>query len=181
MYPSNSAPDLECSVCTVPIFRACGLTDALDSIPVNIATQKLHKPVLVTPMRPISEQLESFINQLGIEEALDGWRKRKPSPGKLYSMADGKIWQEIKGHDGRPFFENGDDRPDANELRIALTMNFDGFVDVSCAVFSITHCFIIHSFSFERSHHTGSHSSGVLSNSCANLPNHLRCVMLIIQ
>jgi hypothetical protein len=41
-------------------------------------------------------------------------------------ISDGKIWNEIKGHDGRLFFENGDDRPDPDELRLGLTMNFDG-------------------------------------------------------
>ena len=46
--------------------------------------------------------------------------------GKLQSMADGKIWKETLGIDGRLFFENGPERPDPHELRIGVTVNYDG-------------------------------------------------------
>lgn len=46
-------------------------------------------------------------------------------------ISDGKIWNEIKGYDRRLFFENGDDRPDPDELHLGLTMNFNGQM-ISC-------------------------------------------------
>ena len=126
MYPSTSAPDLKCSVCQIAIFQSIhGSGDDVES-PILESRPLKVKPTLVTPTRPISEQLESFINQPGVEEALDAWWTRKRHSHKLTDISDGRIWGEIRGHDGRLFFENGNDRPDPDELRLALTMNFDG-------------------------------------------------------
>ena|SRR5882762_5257451 len=114
------------SICQIPIFQPIhGSGDDVES-PILESRPLKVKPILVTPTRPISEQLESFINQPRVEEALDAWRTRKHHSHKLMDISDGRIWDEIRGHDGWLFFENGSNRPDPDELRLALTMNFDG-------------------------------------------------------
>jgi hypothetical protein len=126
MYPSTSAPDLKCSVCQIPIFWPIhGSGDNVES-PILESRPLKVKPILVTPTWPISEQLKSFINQLGVEEALDAWWTWKHHSHKLMDISDGRIWNEIRGHDGQLFFENGSDKPDPDELCLTLTMNFDG-------------------------------------------------------
>ncbi|KAG1728034.1 uncharacterized protein EDB91DRAFT_1086205 [Suillus paluster] len=58
-------------------------------------------------------------------------------------------------HDQTPFFDNSIDRSDPDELRIGVTLGFDGF-------------------NYQRSRSSASHSSGILSTCIANLPNHLK-------
>lgn len=127
MYPSDSAADLMCSACNTPLF---GSADD-SSQPSRTLPESKRKPLLVTPTRLISDQLAGFLNQPGMEDEIDAWRTRPHTRGKLDSIQDGRIWSTIPGHDGRPFFENGEDRPDPDELRIGITMNYDGYVSHS--------------------------------------------------
>ena len=41
---------------------------------------------------------------------------------------DGKVWKELKGHNGKPFFNNDKNRNDKDELCIGITLGFDGYV-----------------------------------------------------
>ncbi|OCH83767.1 hypothetical protein OBBRIDRAFT_742729 [Obba rivulosa] len=94
-----------------------------------------------------------------MESDLDQWRNEDTTPGQLRRIQDGQIWQTLSGPDGHPFFDNSDDRPNSSELRVGISIGFDGQVFL---------------FSFQRSAFSGSHSTGVLSVSIANLDTHLR-------
>ena len=62
-----------------------------------------------------------------MEAALDDWRKATPFDGKtLRRIQDGEVWRTIRARDGSPFFDNNPQRRDADELRIGVTLGFDG-------------------------------------------------------
>lgn len=123
MYPPDCDVNTICS-CGTPLFGST--SDDFDLPGQSSSRSSKRKPVLVTPTRLISEQLAALLGQPGMEDEIDAWRKRPHTRGKLSSIQDGRVWCTIPGPDGRPFFENGDDRPDPDELRIGITMNYDG-------------------------------------------------------
>lgn len=43
-------------------------------------------------------------------------------------IQDGNVWKALRGHDGELFFDNGPSRKDADELRLGITIGFDGYV-----------------------------------------------------
>ncbi|KAH9946844.1 hypothetical protein B0H21DRAFT_708938, partial [Amylocystis lapponica] len=83
-------------------------------------------PRLQTPFSLLSTQLPEYIVRL--ESSLDAWRTREPTPdGELRSVQDGKLWNASRTcGDGVPFFDNRPDRADPDELRIGVTLGFDG-------------------------------------------------------
>jgi hypothetical protein len=42
------------------------------------------------------------------------------------TIMDGAVWQMIAAHNGKPFFDNTADRDNQDELRIGITLGFDG-------------------------------------------------------
>ena len=63
-----------------------------------------------------------------MEDALDEWRERTRDPDVLEDIMDGRVWITLPSPslNGRPFFDNDHDREDADELRIGVTLGFDG-------------------------------------------------------
>ncbi len=57
--------------------------------------------------------------------ATNGARRRALS-GVLTDIMDGEKWKTVEGPDGRPFFDNNPNRESKDELRIAVTLGFDG-------------------------------------------------------
>ncbi|KZT04236.1 uncharacterized protein LAESUDRAFT_629493, partial [Laetiporus sulphureus 93-53] len=150
LYPANSPPDLQCSKCSISIFKPSNsmFSDAVDE---TQTTRMMSTPKLQVPYSLLSEQLPGYVTHL--EESIDSWRlKGEPRPGAMRGVYDGKLWSSLPGPPGQsqPFFYNGPDRLDPTELRIAVTISFDGFV-------------------YQRSQFAGKHSTGVLSNCIANL------------
>ncbi|KAG1851633.1 hypothetical protein DFJ58DRAFT_842116 [Suillus subalutaceus] len=90
----------------------------------------------------------------GMEKEMDVWRKQENPAGKRTRIQDGDIWQTLRGSDGEFFFDNSSERSSCDELRIGITLGFDGY-------------------SYERSTTSSSHSSGVMSSCIANLPTYL--------
>ena len=80
------------------------------------------------PQCPLSSCLPAFLNHPGIEEVLDEWRSYESQPGKLNTVMDGRVWKTLPGHDGKSFFDNSPDRSEPDELRIGITLGFDGYV-----------------------------------------------------
>lgn len=139
VYPASSLPSSSCSHCDVPLFK--GSTITLETA-VNIpflwhtasAAKPSYKPVLQTPMRLPSTMLNDLINQSpNMEKDLDRWRHQSPDPLCLRCVQDGEIWRTIEGPDKRPFFDNSPDRIDADELRLGVTLGFDGCVAATLA------------------------------------------------
>lgn len=80
-------------------------------------------PLLSFPYKPLEHQLIDLIPE--IEDQLDTWRLKDRTAGVYTDQFDGRICQEIPGHDGQPFF-----RPDLKEmpdgeLRVGITLGVD--------------------------------------------------------
>ena len=64
----------------------------------------------------------------GMEELLDAWWYCKWTLGVLEDIMDGAIWKSLKAPDGSLFFDTSPNRAQPHELRIGLTLGFDGYV-----------------------------------------------------
>ncbi|EDR11390.1 uncharacterized protein LACBIDRAFT_323939 [Laccaria bicolor S238N-H82] len=154
VYPDMEDTPTICANCSSFIFKAANPRLAMNSqAPVSTT----RTPLLRFPYKSIQSQLASILSLPGIEEELDGWRKRQRTPGKYFDVFDGDIPKNIKAHDGTRFFRNdhGDLNGPEGELRIALTLGVDWF-------------------SYLRSQIAPSHTSGPISFNIANLRDHLR-------
>ncbi len=131
VYPAELSPDAACTNCNVALFVSDGVR--ITTLPAQAsragAAKKSVKPKLQTPVMLPSNMLPGLINSTPtMEEDLDAWRARQSQPGKMTCIQDGAIWRTLKGHDGDAFFANGLDRKEPDELRIGVTLGFDGFV-----------------------------------------------------
>ena len=113
--------NLDCTHCNNALFTESGRQKKGKDASQNL------RPCLQFPFRPLSSQLSELLNREGIEDALDSWRARE-SDEVLRDIMDGKVWKELKGHNGKPFFNNDKNREDKDELRIGITLGFDGYV-----------------------------------------------------
>ncbi|KAL5528555.1 hypothetical protein ACEPAF_7691 [Sanghuangporus sanghuang] len=93
--------------------------------------------------------------QPGIEDLFESWRTDAYTEGSYRNISDGSVWNNLKLPNGKLFFDRSPNCEDSHELRIALTLGFDGF-------------------SFTQSKSERTHSSDALSFSVANLPIQLR-------
>ena len=106
-----------CPHCDKPLFKKY-----ID----NVGSSKNRRvPNLQFPFRSLSSQLPEFLNREGVEAALDAWRS-VGSDGSLRDVMDGKIWKSLKDHNGGLFFDNDPKRGNKDELRIGITLGFDG-------------------------------------------------------
>jgi hypothetical protein len=167
LYPADSPISLKCSKCDIPLFKFW------NAIPGSEKTPRT-SPLLQCPRRPISEQLSQLLNRPGMVEAVEQWRMRVPKPGFKTEIMDGEIWKTLPGHDGKLFFDNSEDRANKEELRIGLTLGFDGYVLIDY----IFHADFLSRFGYKNSRQASSHSSGALSCLIANLPTHLKYVYI---
>lgn len=172
-----------CSTCQIPLFKN---SQPFDPSPIpdifpSECRQRQHDnntvPVLQAPYMLLSDILPAFINStLTMEDDLDRWRQTESLPNQMGRIQDGQIWQTLAGPDGQPFFDNSPERPQPHELRIGITIGFDGQA-ASCALPNTRRLTdTLRRFSFSRSAFSGSHSTGVLSVSIANLDTNLRYV-----
>ena len=113
IFDHTSPDDLECPACGIALFDIHPRTQA-------------KKMKLKYPFFPISQQLAEIIMQPGLEDILESWRNYEHTDGEYRDISDGKVWKSLKGADGKPFFDRSPERDGANELRIALTLGFDG-------------------------------------------------------
>jgi hypothetical protein len=109
-------------------------------------------------------------------DAVEQWRTRVPKPGFKTEIMDGEVWKTLPGHDGKPFFDNSEDRANKDEVRIGLTLGFDGYVLIDLVHYTN----FLSRFGYKNSRQAASHSSGALSCLIANLPTHLKYVHMFI-
>lgn len=132
VHPDTLPSDAVCVRCSEVLFRrtrrlpatagASGTTRA--SRPAEAPGSA--RPLLQFPYKSIEEQLKSLLQIPGFENELEKWRAVERHPGVYVDNFDGKICQELKGNDGRPFFENPLP-PGNDELRIGLTLGIDWY------------------------------------------------------
>lgn len=124
VYPEDAPFDLKC--CDQPIFKVRSVLQGnFDGTTATVESQT-PEPVLKFPYRPITDQLKEVISRDGMEDMLDGWRSKRRRDGILDDIMDGEVWRTLEGPDGQPFFDNSPNRTRPDELRIGLTLLFDG-------------------------------------------------------
>lgn len=143
VYPPDSDSTTHCLDCDIFLFRGVTASDedaARPSLP-NSSTSALTsgpkpwpptsfkcKPKLQCAQHPLSNALLRLVWQDGIEKEVDQWRKDQSPPGIRTCIQDGEVWKSLHGADGKLFFDNSPDRSDQDELRIGITLGFDGYV-----------------------------------------------------
>ncbi|KAH9947413.1 hypothetical protein B0H21DRAFT_661023, partial [Amylocystis lapponica] len=138
VYDGNSDTTLQCSTCNIPLFKSTSTNAPPEPAPDTADTSdqpakpplhanvKTSVPRLQTPYSLLSAQLPEYVVRL--ERSLDAWREWEPTPdGELRSVQDGKLWKTLPGPDGVPFFDNQPGRANPDELRIGVTLGFDGY------------------------------------------------------
>ncbi|KAF8324273.1 uncharacterized protein EI90DRAFT_3039705 [Cantharellus anzutake] len=140
-----------CPHCEIPLYRS-SFVDAFQGL-IWGKGQKVAKPKVVMPVAPLSALLAGFLSRSDIEAEVEQWGSTHRNMGAYTSIMDGRVWKEMKDKDGKEFFRIN---KDTGELRLGVTLSLDWF---SC----------------RRSVFAPTHSSGVLSFCCANLPPELRC------
>ena len=125
-YPVDSDPDTRCLDCDEPLFKTKErLAQNFDGS-VQSEEDQTAVPVLKFPYRSLTSQLEELLGRPGMEDALDHWRYVRRRPGRLGDIMDGMVWKTLKGSDGRLFFDNSPSRDSPDELRVGITLGFDG-------------------------------------------------------
>ncbi len=138
VFPSDSPDDLQCNICNISLFSgekysSFGIPIHNDAIGTTwkrkTGNKKSRKPILQSPIRLPSHLIAEIINSTEtMEHDLDKWRGIPLEHGVLKSIQDGNVWKTIPGPilDGPVFFDNTPDRPNPEELRIGVTLGFDG-------------------------------------------------------
>lgn len=126
----NDAVTETCNKCKIPLFKnTAGLPPVLASEAEETRIPASRTPLKQVPCSLLSSQLVDMVPRL--EDSLDRWREMPPPhDGVLRSIQDGEIWKTLPGPpgDSKPFFYNGPDREDESELRIGVTLAFNGFI-----------------------------------------------------
>jgi len=127
VYPDKPTTAPKCAVCGTDIFKT-GPTQS-----GRARTEYDRTPKLRFPVKTLASQLAEIVSLPGMEDELERWRKISRKSGRYSDFFDGAISKELKGHDGKPFFQNSildrEDGPDG-ELRIGLTLGADWLVFV---------------------------------------------------
>ena len=124
VHPSTTPFLASCASCGTALFIAQGVTN----VPSAAALARPPKPKAQSPFMLPSQLIANLINSTPeMESELDKWRYRTRRPGKLDCMQDGRMWGSLPGPaEEGPFFDNTEARAAPSELRIGVTLGFDG-------------------------------------------------------
>lgn len=81
-------------------------------------------PLCAAPIQTLSSQLQDFLSQDGIEDAVELWRHRVVSDDTYTDIMDGEVWRTVKERNGSPFFNLPED---TTELRLGVTISLDWY------------------------------------------------------
>ena len=122
VYPAEYPRNLPCRRCSSPIFSHTRRHDRR-----RPGAPAIVQPLLQFPVKGIEAQLREILVVPGMEGLMDGWRTKSRAPGSYQDNFDGRVCQELRGPDGRTFFENPLP-PQSSEVQIGLTLGVDWFV-----------------------------------------------------
>lgn len=182
LYPTDTPPDATCLRCHTRLFKTVrdSSLSMISGQPLafsfaNTKSKRSLKPKFQAPIVLPSQRLAELINSTPtMERELEKWRLTEPTPGKSFRVQDGEVWRTLKGPDSRSFFDNSEDRENREELRIGVTLGFDGYSLRANFLHLIQSNPSTIRFGFARSTFSRRHSTGVLSFCVANLDTHLR-------
>jgi hypothetical protein len=131
IFPPNASPDTRCSQCDNDIyrprrniFRRLFFTGSDDSS-ADCAANDHGSPHVVAPIQLLSDGLRSLFSRPGMVDAVNSWKSHGQVPGELKRMQDGRVWEELKGQDGKSFFYG---RHTDKEIRLGVTFSLDWYV-----------------------------------------------------
>jgi hypothetical protein len=145
VFPPDSDSTTRRLDCDIFLFRGVTASDedtAMPSLPNSSTPAPISgpkpwpptsfkcKPKLQCAQHPLSNTLLCLVWQDGIEKEVDQWRKDQNPPGIRTCIQDGEVWKSLRGADGKLFFDNSPDHSDQDELRIGITLGFDGYVQI---------------------------------------------------
>lgn len=131
LYPPTLKSTDLCTHCSIPIFKSTTSTS-------KRSQKENSRPLLQFPVKSIEAQLRDILDVDGMEDILERWRTQERQPGVYIDNFDGAVCKELKGADGRLFFENP--LPPGNaELRLGLTAGVDWSVPFNSSLFR---CFL---------------------------------------
>lgn len=117
LFRPNTDTRALCPHCDTPLFRPSLFYNQI------FGRKKRRQPYLTAPIRTLSSLLIEFLSHPGIEAACEAWKARPSTPGSYSHMSDGAVWNDLKGPDGRCFFDRDD--PQDGELRLGVTFSLD--------------------------------------------------------
>lgn len=117
VYPDSPDTPQACTRCEVPLF-------------IDSRTQRGHQrarnvPIIRYPYMSLSAQLSILLSVPGFEDMIDEWRKVSRRTGLYQDIFDGEICKNLKGPDGKLFFDNRHGAPPNGELRMGLQWGID--------------------------------------------------------
>ena len=83
-------------------------------------------PYLQCPQQRLTNAINDFVWEGKNEFDADLWRTECSVPGIKSRIQDGRVWQTAPAHGGGLFFDNSQDREAPEELRLGITLGFDG-------------------------------------------------------
>jgi len=120
-FPPQSPTSLICTKCDIPLFSTASHTLFQRLMGREPSTPP---PKMSVPVAPLSEQLIEFLARPGMEHVVEEYRERKTAPEELNCIMDGRVWNEIEGPDGKPFF-NEASLTEPGEIRLGVTFAVD--------------------------------------------------------
>ena len=150
---------------------ACGADGEAEPYSASSSSRRSRqvKPRLQAPHRPLTYYLSDMLQEPGIEQELEDFMWRTSNPNILSSVQDGRICQNLKAHDGTPFFG----KADYTDLTIGVVMHYDGCVVLILADPLLTRSW----FQPHPSQFSGSHTSGAISFAFVGLGIERRCYL----
>lgn len=117
VHPDSHDTPRQCTRCEAELY-------------IDVCTQRGSKrsrnmPIIRYPYMSLSAQLTILLSVPGFEDSLDDWRKLSRKPGIFQDIFDGDVCKNLKGPDGKPFFDNTRGAPPDGELRIGLQWGID--------------------------------------------------------
>jgi hypothetical protein len=126
VFPPSVPQESSCPKCRCPLFPTLPTPSQQRH---GRTTREKAKPYLQFPIKSLKEQLAAMLLIPGIEdEVATSINKIKTSePGKYTNIFDGKVCQELPGHDSSPFFSPSDEELANGELRIGVSLGVDWY------------------------------------------------------
>ncbi|KAJ6612561.1 hypothetical protein B0H10DRAFT_1952247 [Mycena sp. CBHHK59/15] len=126
-FERDTPSDALCPDCETELFQPATrqlFQSVLTSITGTSAPEPARRPYLVSPVQLLSDSIREFFQRPGMVGAVNAWKIRPRTHGESRSIQDGKVWRNIKGHDGQSFFYGDSSK---TEIRLGTTIGLDWF------------------------------------------------------
>ncbi|KAJ6532812.1 hypothetical protein B0H10DRAFT_1972920 [Mycena sp. CBHHK59/15] len=126
-FERDTPSDALCPDCETELFQPATrqlFQSVLTSITGTSAPEPARRPYLVSPVQLLSDSIREFFQRPGMVGAVNAWKIRPRTPGESRSIQDGKVWRNIKGHDGQSFFHGDSSK---TEIRLGTMIGLDWF------------------------------------------------------